>query len=59
MDDVEFCHLMRSYIRELQKSLKQLYYRYPRNQRQLEHIYNILFNMEGDLEIYCEERGVR
>ncbi len=59
MDDVEFCHMMRAYIRELQKQLKQLYYRYPRNQRQLEHIYNILFNMEGDLEIYCEERGVR
>jgi len=59
MDDTEFCHMMRAYIRELQKQLKQLYYRYPRNQRQLEHIYNILFNMEGDLEIYCEERGVR
>ena len=59
MDDTEFCHMMRAYIRELQRQLKQLYYRYPKNQRQLEHIYNILFNMEGDLEIYCEERGVR
>jgi len=59
MDDIEFCNLMRSYIRELQKSLKQLYYRYPKNQRYLEHIYNILFNMEGDLEIYCEEKGIR
>ena len=59
MDDVEFCHMMRAYIRELQRQLKQLYYRYPKNQRYLEHIYNILFNMEGDLEIYCEERGVR
>ena len=59
MNDIEFCHMMKAYIRELQKQLKQLYYRYPKNQRQLEHIYNILFNMEGDLEIYCEERGVR
>jgi len=59
MDDTEFCHMMRAYIRELQRQLKQLYYRYPKNQRQLEHIYNVLFNMEGDLEIYCEERGIR
>ena len=59
MNDIEFCHVMRAYIRELQKQLKQLYYRYPKNQRQLEHIYNVLFNMEGDLEIYCEEKGVR
>jgi site-specific recombinase len=59
MDDIEFCHLMKSYIRELQKQLKQLYYRYPKNQRQLEHIYNILFNMEADIITYCEEKGVR
>ncbi len=59
MDDVEFCRMMKAYIRELQKQLKQLYYQYPKNQRQLEHIYNVLFNMEGDLEIYCEEKGVR
>ena len=58
MDDIEFCHLMKSYIRELQKQLKQLYYRYPKNQRQLEHIYNILFNMEADIITYCEEKGV-
>jgi len=59
MDDIEFCHVMKAYIRELQKQLKQLYYQYPKNQRYLEHIYNVLFNMEGDLEIYCEEKGVR
>ncbi len=59
MNDFEFCRMMRAYIRELQKQLKQLYYQYPKNQRQLEHIYNVLFNMEGDLEIYCEEKGIR
>jgi len=59
MSDVEFCHNMRAYIRELNKLLKRLYMMYPKHQRYLEHIYNILFNMEGDLEIYCEEKGVR
>jgi hypothetical protein len=59
MNDIEFCHLMKSYIRELQKQLKQLYYQYPKNQRQLEHIYNIIFNMETDIIIYCEGKGVR
>jgi hypothetical protein len=59
MNDIEFCHLMKSYIRELQKQLKRLYYQYPKNQRQLEHIYNIIFNMEADIITYCEEKGVR
>jgi hypothetical protein len=59
MNDVEFCHVMRAYIRELQKQLKQLYYQYPKNQRYLEHIYNVLFNMEADIINYCEEKGVR
>ncbi len=59
MDDVEFCRMMKAYIRELQKQLKQLYYQYPKNQRQLEHIYNVLFNMEADIINYCEEKGIR
>ena len=59
MNEIEFCNMMRAYIKELQKQLKQLYYQYPKNQRQLEYIYNILFNMEADVLIYCEEKGVR
>ncbi len=59
MNDFEFCRMMKAYIRELQKLLKQLYYQYPKNQRQLEHIYNVLFNMEADIINYCEEKGIR
>jgi len=59
MNDVEFCHMMKTYIRELQKLLKRLYMMYPKHQRYLEHIYNILFNMEADIITYCEEKGVR
>ena len=59
MNDIEFCHNMRAYIRELNKLLKRLYMMYPRHQRYLEQIYNVMFNMEADIITYCEERGVR
>jgi hypothetical protein len=59
MDDVEFCHVMRAYIRELQRLLKRLYMMYPKHQRYLEQIYNVLFNLEADVINYCEEKGVR
>ena len=59
MDDVEFCHVMRAYIRELQRLLKRLYMMYPKHQRYLEQVYNVLFNLEADVINYCEEKGVR
>ena len=59
MDDVEFCHMMKAYIRELQRLLKRLYMMYPKHQRYLEQVYNVLFNLEADVINYCEEKGVR
>jgi len=59
MNDIEFCYNMRAYLRELNKLLKRLYMMYPKHQRFLEQIYNIVFNMEADIITYCEEKGVR
>ena len=59
MNDIEFCHMMKAYIRELNRLLKRLYMMYPKHQRFLEQIYNIVFNMEADIITYCEEKGIR
>ena len=59
MNDIEFCYNMRAYLRELNKLLKRLYMMYPKHQRFIEQIYNIVFNMEADIITYCEEKGVR